>query len=161
MTSNEFPRIAAAPRSVDSPKHGTDGVETSPGYRDGMLTSGSSHRHVGRGQEGINELLVEHARAGRRVVPAVTMVVPDGVAALPRLVATALAAGADPARSVAIIERAHTPEQRTTRTTLREAVADVANAAVRNPAVIVAGDVARAGLLLPAAADVKEGAPTR
>jgi uroporphyrin-III C-methyltransferase/precorrin-2 dehydrogenase/sirohydrochlorin ferrochelatase len=73
-----------------------------------------------------------------------------GVAALPRLRALALDAGVDPARPVAIIERGHTPEQRTTRTTLNDAVDDAARAGVANPAVIVIGDVARADLLLPA-----------
>ncbi|KQZ84439.1 siroheme synthase [Microbacterium sp. Root166] len=79
----------------------------------------------------------------------VTTVVLMGVAALPRLVAAALEAGAPADRPMAIIERGHTPEQRTTRTTLERAVADAATADVRNPAVIVVGDVARAGLLLP------------
>jgi uroporphyrin-III C-methyltransferase/precorrin-2 dehydrogenase/sirohydrochlorin ferrochelatase len=79
----------------------------------------------------------------------VTTVVLMGVAALPRLVSAALESGAPADRPVAIIERGHTPEQRTTRTTLARAVADAAAAEVRNPAVIVVGDVARAGLLLP------------
>lgn len=79
----------------------------------------------------------------------VTTVVLMGVAALPRLRALALDAGIDPARPVAIIERGHTPEQRTTRTTLQDAVEDAARAGVANPAVIVIGDVARADLLLP------------
>jgi uroporphyrin-III C-methyltransferase/precorrin-2 dehydrogenase/sirohydrochlorin ferrochelatase len=78
----------------------------------------------------------------------VTTVVLMGVAALPRLVAQALDAGVPPARPVAIVERGHTPEQRTTRTTLGEAVVDADRAGVRNPAVIVVGEVARAGLLL-------------
>lgn len=79
----------------------------------------------------------------------VTTVVLMGVAALPRLRALALDAGIDPARPVAIIERGHTPEQRTTRTTLQDAVEDAARAGVANPAVIVIGDVAHADLLLP------------
>lgn len=80
----------------------------------------------------------------------VTTVVLMGVAALPRLVAAARSAGAPEDRPVAIIERGHAPEQRTTRSTLGRIVADAAAAGVRNPAVIVIGDVARAGLLLPA-----------
>jgi len=72
-----------------------------------------------------------------------------GVAALPRMVSAALSAGVPGARPVAIVERGHTPEQRTTRTTLAHAVEDAAAAGVRNPAVIVIGDVARADLLLP------------
>jgi uroporphyrin-III C-methyltransferase/precorrin-2 dehydrogenase/sirohydrochlorin ferrochelatase len=79
----------------------------------------------------------------------VTTVVLMGVAALPRLVAAALRAGAPADRPVAIIERGHTPDQRTTRTTLERAVADATAAGVRNPAVIVVGEVTRAGLLLP------------
>jgi uroporphyrin-III C-methyltransferase/precorrin-2 dehydrogenase/sirohydrochlorin ferrochelatase len=79
----------------------------------------------------------------------VTTVVLMGVAALPRLVAAARDAGAPGDRPVAIIERGHTREQRTTRTTLDRAVMDASAAGVRNPAVIVIGEVARAGLLLP------------
>ncbi|WP_349310912.1 uroporphyrinogen-III C-methyltransferase [Microbacterium sp. MM2322] len=81
----------------------------------------------------------------------ITTVVLMGVAALPKLVAAALAAGAPSQRPVAIVERGHTPTQRTTRTTLACAVTDAAAAGVSNPAVIVVGDVAAAGLLLPAA----------
>jgi uroporphyrin-III C-methyltransferase/precorrin-2 dehydrogenase/sirohydrochlorin ferrochelatase len=78
----------------------------------------------------------------------VTTVVLMGVAGLPRLVARAIAAGVPASRPVAIVERGHTLEQRTPRTTLGDAVADAQSAAVRNPAVIVIGEVARAGLLL-------------
>ncbi|WP_405374334.1 MULTISPECIES: uroporphyrinogen-III C-methyltransferase [unclassified Microbacterium] len=80
----------------------------------------------------------------------VTTVVLMGVAALPKIVAAALAAGAPADRPVAIVERGHTPSQRTTRTTLGAAVTDAAAAGVSNPAVIVIGEVAAAGLLLPA-----------
>ena len=79
----------------------------------------------------------------------VTTVVLMGVAALPRLIAAATEAGVPGDRPVAIIERGHTADQRTTRTTLARAVADASAAGVRNPAVIVIGAVARAGLLLP------------
>jgi uroporphyrin-III C-methyltransferase/precorrin-2 dehydrogenase/sirohydrochlorin ferrochelatase len=82
--------------------------------------------------------------------PTVTTVVLMGVAALPRLVQTALAAGVPRDRPVAIVESGHTPAQRTTRTTLGDAVAAAGAAGVANPAVIVIGDVARADLLLPA-----------
>lgn len=78
----------------------------------------------------------------------VTTVVLMGVAALPRLVAAAQRAGAPDDRPVAIVERGHSPQQRTTRTTLGRAVADAAAAGVQNPAVIVVGEVAREGLLL-------------
>lgn len=79
----------------------------------------------------------------------VTTVVLMGVAALPRLVDAARSAGVRADRPVAIVESGHSPQQRTTRTTLARAVEDAAAAGVRNPAVIVIGDVARAGLLLP------------
>jgi uroporphyrin-III C-methyltransferase/precorrin-2 dehydrogenase/sirohydrochlorin ferrochelatase len=79
----------------------------------------------------------------------VTTVVLMGVAALPRLAAAAKAAGTPADRPVAIIENGHTAAQRTTRTTVAAMVADAAAAGVRNPAVIVIGDVARADLLLP------------
>ncbi|WP_422116192.1 uroporphyrinogen-III C-methyltransferase [Brachybacterium sp. UNK5269] len=81
---------------------------------------------------------------------AVTTVVLMGVRALPGLIAAALAHGVPPQRPVAIIENGYTPRQRTTRTTLGEAVRAAEQAAVRSPAVIVIGEVARAGLLLPA-----------
>ncbi|GAA1990969.1 uroporphyrinogen-III C-methyltransferase [Microbacterium pumilum] len=79
----------------------------------------------------------------------VTTVVLMGVAGLPRLMAAAAAAGVPADRPVAIIERGHTPDQRTTWTTIAAAVDDATAAGVRNPAVIVIGEVARAGLLLP------------
>ncbi|MGW9114031.1 uroporphyrinogen-III C-methyltransferase [Microbacterium sp. NPDC055683] len=72
-----------------------------------------------------------------------------GVAALERIMSAALAHGVPSDRPVAIVESGHTPQQRTTRTTLGRAVADARAAGVSNPAVIVVGDVARAGLLLP------------
>lgn len=80
----------------------------------------------------------------------VTTVVLMGVAALDRLVAAALAHGAPAERPVAFVESGHTAQQRTTRTTLGRAVADAQAVALRNPAVIVIGAVAGAGLLLPA-----------
>ncbi|WP_345750459.1 uroporphyrinogen-III C-methyltransferase [Microbacterium rhizophilus] len=83
---------------------------------------------------------------------AVTTVVLMGVAALERIAEGALAAGAPLSRPVAIVESGHTPQQRTTRTTLGAAVADARAAGVRNPAVIVIGEVARPDLLLPAPA---------
>jgi uroporphyrin-III C-methyltransferase/precorrin-2 dehydrogenase/sirohydrochlorin ferrochelatase len=82
----------------------------------------------------------------------VTTVVLMGVAALPRLVRAAEAAGVPADRPVAIVENGHTPRQRTTRTTLARAIADATAAGVRNPAVIVIGEVARADLLMPESA---------
>jgi uroporphyrin-III C-methyltransferase/precorrin-2 dehydrogenase/sirohydrochlorin ferrochelatase len=79
----------------------------------------------------------------------VTTVVLMGVAALPRLVEAALHHGIPADRPVAIVENGHTARQRTVRSTLGAVVADASDAEVTNPAVIVIGDVARAGLLLP------------
>jgi uroporphyrin-III C-methyltransferase/precorrin-2 dehydrogenase/sirohydrochlorin ferrochelatase len=76
-----------------------------------------------------------------------TLVVLMGVRSLGAIVAQSLAAGADPATPVAIVENGSTPEQRVTRARLDEA-ADVAAArGVRSPAVVVIGRVAAEGLL--------------
>ncbi len=80
---------------------------------------------------------------------AVTTVILMGVGALPRLVAQALRAGVPAARPVAIVERGHHADQRTTRSTLGAIVVDAGRIGVRNPAVIVVGEVARAGMLVP------------
>lgn len=81
--------------------------------------------------------------------PSVTTIVLMGVGALPRIVSDALRHGVATDRPVAFVESGHTPQQRTTRSTLGRAVADAQQIGLRNPAVIVIGDVARAGLLLP------------
>src|SRR5690606_17269650 len=81
--------------------------------------------------------------------PTVTTVVLMGVAALPRIVSDALQHGVAADRPIAFVESGHTPQQRTTRSTLGRAVADAQQIGLRNPAVIVIGDVARAGFLLP------------
>jgi uroporphyrin-III C-methyltransferase len=86
----------------------------------------------------------------------VTTVVLMGVAALPRLAAAALQHGVSADRPVAVVENGHTPQQRTVRSTLGAIVADAEEAAVINPAVIVIGDVARAGLLLPTTSQFAE-----
>ncbi|GAA1729990.1 uroporphyrinogen-III C-methyltransferase [Microbacterium paludicola] len=80
---------------------------------------------------------------------AVTTVVLMGVAGLARIVDAALAAGAPESRPVAIVESGHTSQQRTTHATLATAVADARSVGIRNPAVIVIGEVARLDLLLP------------
>ncbi|WP_300265805.1 uroporphyrinogen-III C-methyltransferase [Microbacterium sp.] len=77
----------------------------------------------------------------------VTTVMLMGVAALPEFVGAALAHGIRDDLPVAIVESGHTRHQRTTHSTLGEVVAVSASVGVRNPAVIVFGDVARAGLL--------------
>jgi len=81
--------------------------------------------------------------------PTVTTIVLMGVGALARIVSDALRHGVPTDRPVAFVESGHTPQQRTTRTTLACAIADAQRIGLRNPAVIVIGDVARAGLLLP------------
>jgi len=109
-----------------------------------------------RGVSGAMHLVNGQAELGPGTLAAladdtVTTVILMGVAALERIVRDALAAGAPPTRPVAIVESGHTPRQRTTHTTLGRAVADARAAQVMNPAVIVIGEVARAGLLLPVA----------
>lgn len=79
----------------------------------------------------------------------VTTVILMGVGALPRIVSDALHAGVPAGRPVAIVERGHHRDQRTTRSTLGGVVLDAGRTGVRNPAVIVIGEVARAGLLSP------------
>lgn len=112
-----------------------------------------THRGVAAGFHVVNgQAEVSASTLAALADDTVTTVVLMGVAALPRLVAAALDAGAPEDRPVAIVERGHTPAQRTTRTTLARAVADAAAAGVSNPAVIVIGDVARASLLLPLSA---------
>lgn len=80
--------------------------------------------------------------------PSVTTVVLMGVGALGRIVGTALDHGVSADRPMAFVESGHTAQQRTTRTTLGHAEQDAREIGLRNPAVIVIGDVARAGLLL-------------
>lgn len=78
---------------------------------------------------------------------ATTTVVLMGVSTLRALAGAALAAGAPPHRPVAVVESGQTADQRTTRGTLAT-IADLADAAgVRNPAVIVIGEVAHPDLL--------------
>ncbi|WP_345802803.1 uroporphyrinogen-III C-methyltransferase [Microbacterium sp. AZCO] len=119
-----------------------------------------THRGVAAGVHVVNgQAEPTPATAAALADPAVTTVVLMGVAGLPRLVETAFAGGAPADKPVAIVENGHTPHQRTTRTTLAHAAADAAAAGVRNPAVIVVGDVARADLLLPAglmAGDIRQ-----
>ena len=79
----------------------------------------------------------------------VTTVVLMGVAALGGIVDAALRHGIPADRPVAFVESGHTPQQHTTRTTLGRASHDAAAVGLRNPAVIVIGDVARADLLMP------------
>lgn len=86
----------------------------------------------------------------------VTTVMLMGVAALPKIAAAARHHGIRDDLPIAIVENGHTPRQRTTRSTLGAVVADAAAVGVRNPAVIVFGEVARAGLLMPDPVQVGE-----
>lgn len=108
-----------------------------------------THRGVSAGLHLVNgQADVSPTTLAALVDDAVTTVVLMGVAALPKLAAATRAAGVPADRPVAIVERGHTPQQRTTRTTLGRMAQDAADAGVRNPAVIVVGEVARAGLLM-------------
>ncbi|MEV4774848.1 uroporphyrinogen-III C-methyltransferase [Microbacterium sp. LWH12-1.2] len=86
----------------------------------------------------------------------VTTVVLMGVAALPRIVAAALAYGIPDQQPVAIVENGHTPIQRTIRSTLMNVVAEADAAQVQHPSVIVFGGVAAAGVLLPVTGQLAE-----
>ena len=79
-----------------------------------------------------------------------TLVVLMGVATLPALVAGLVAEGKDATTPVAIIERASTAQQRVTVGTLETIAATAARVEVRNPAVIVIGDVVSVPTLLTA-----------
>ncbi|QJW34857.1 uroporphyrinogen-III C-methyltransferase [Cellulosimicrobium protaetiae] len=101
--------------------------------------------HVISGHDGLDDA----ALAGVRDRTA-TLVVLMGVSQLARITAQALAAGADPALPVAIVESGSTPRQRVTRAPLGEIVERAAQVGVRAPAIIVVGDVAAEGRLDPA-----------
>lgn len=107
--------------------------------------------HVVNGQAEVTSSTLDALRDD-----SVTTVVLMGVAALRKLVSAAVEAGVPASRPVAIVENGHTPQQRTTRTTLGRAHLDAEAAQVRNPAVIVIGEVARAGLLLGVHEEVGE-----
>ncbi|TQJ30932.1 uroporphyrinogen-III C-methyltransferase [Microbacterium sp. SLBN-146] len=108
-----------------------------------------THRGVSAGVHVVNgQAEITASTLAALADDSVTTVVLMGVAALPRLVEAARTAGVCADRPMAIIERGHTPTQRTTRSTLARVVEDAARADVRNPAVIVIGDVTRADLLM-------------
>lgn len=88
--------------------------------------------------------------------PEVTTIVLMGVTMLPQIAATALGHGVQDDLPVAVVENGHTPQQRTIRSTLARIAVDARQAQVRNPAVLVFGEVARAGLLLPSPALLAE-----
>jgi uroporphyrin-III C-methyltransferase/precorrin-2 dehydrogenase/sirohydrochlorin ferrochelatase len=107
--------------------------------------------HIVHGQQAVTESTLAALRDDE-----VTTVILMGVSTLPRIVADALRAGVPARRPVAIVERGHRSDQRTTRSTLGTAVVDAGRVGIRNPAVIVIGEVARADLLVPIAAATGE-----
>ncbi|MCM3687855.1 uroporphyrinogen-III C-methyltransferase [Kocuria rosea] len=72
-----------------------------------------------------------------------TLVVLMGMNTLPHLVAGLVRAGADPATPLAVVEKGFTDQQRSTVTTLADAVADITAAGCGSPAVVVVGPVVR------------------
>lgn len=131
-------------------------VETVPGISSALSAPAAAgipvtHRGVARGfltvtgHEAVDEETLALLRGGRT-----TVVVLMGVAALPRIVEHALSAGVSADLPVAIVENGTTAEQRSTRAPLSAIVETAARVGVRNPAVIVFGEVARFGLLEPA-----------
>jgi len=79
-----------------------------------------------------------------------TLVVLMGVATLPELAAGLVEAGKSSSTPVALIEQASTPHQRVTVGTLATIAATAAKVGVKNPAVIVIGDVVAVPNLLAA-----------
>ncbi|MGO2091177.1 MAG: uroporphyrinogen-III C-methyltransferase [Microbacterium gubbeenense] len=106
----------------------------------------ASAMHLINGQSGVTA-----ATMAALADPAVTTVVLMGVGAFAGLARDALGRGAPADLPVAFVERGFSDDQRTVRATLETAAVAAREAAVRNPAVIVLGRVARAGLLIPAA----------
>lgn len=106
----------------------------------------ASAMHLINGQSGVTA-----ATMAALADPAVTTVVLMGVGAFAGLARDALGRGAPADLPVAFVERGFSDDQRTVRATLATAAVAAREAAVRNPAVIVLGRVARAGLLIPAA----------
>lgn len=107
-----------------------------------------THRGVATGIHVVNgQGELTSAALAAMADPAVTTIVLMGVAAIPRIAASARAAGVPASTPVAIVENGATARQRTIRTTLRDIVAHAQEADVTNPAVIVMGQVAHEGLL--------------
>lgn len=104
----------------------------------------ASSVHIINGQNGLSPAALAALRDAT-----VTTVLLMGVASFASIAAEALRGGVPAERPVAFVENGHTDAQRTTRTTLGEAARTAARVNVRNPAVIVIGEVARADILLP------------
>lgn len=109
-----------------------------------------THRGVSAGMQVVNGQGELTASALASMADAaVTTVVLMGVAAIPRIVAAALTSGVPEDTPVAIIENGHTAAQRTIRSTMGALVTDAEERHVTSPAVIVIGEVAHVGVLLP------------
>ncbi|MDN5719265.1 MAG: uroporphyrinogen-III C-methyltransferase [Corynebacterium sp.] len=87
-----------------------------------------------------------------------TVVVLMGVATLQEFSSDALASGVPRDRPVAIVENAHRTNQRVFRTTLANVTNTARTNSVANPAVIIVGETARAGLLTDDTTAVKASA---
>lgn len=120
-------------------------------------TASALHVVNGQGVDGQGDVSETTLRA--LADPEVTTVMLMGVSALPRVVRAARDHGIGDDLPVAIVENGHTPQQRTTRSTLGSVVEAAADVGVRNPAVIVFGAVARAGLLMPSS--IRSGETSR
>ncbi|MBP2435776.1 uroporphyrinogen-III C-methyltransferase [Microbacterium amylolyticum] len=108
----------------------------------------ASSLHLINGQSGVTPATLASMKDD-----SVTTVLLMGVKSFPAIAERALAAGVPADRPVAFVESGHTEHQRTTRTTLAAAAEAARRAGVRNPAVIVVGEVAKVDLLLPATQD--------
>lgn len=104
----------------------------------------ASSMHIINGQSGLSMADIAAMRDD-----SVTTVLLMGVAAFASMSRQAIRMGAPAGRPVAVVENGHSECQRTIRSTLGDAARELVEAQVRNPSVIVIGEVAKAGLLLP------------
>lgn len=100
----------------------------------------TSSVHIMSGHEGLDEAALASLRAG------VTVVLLMAVGAIEGIVDAAIA-HVPPHTPVAIVEDATLPTQRVTRATVATVVSVASDVGVKSPAVIVIGEVARAGFL--------------
>ena len=112
----------------------------------------ASSVHIINGQSGVSP-----ATLASLTDPTVTTVLLMGVRAFGEIAREALERGVADTLPVAFVESGHTEQQRTTRATLGTAEQTARAVGVRNPAVIVLGEVARPELLLPQALPAATG----
>jgi uroporphyrin-III C-methyltransferase/precorrin-2 dehydrogenase/sirohydrochlorin ferrochelatase len=122
-------------------------VEVVPGVTSALAVPGCAGISVTHRGVATSVLITSgHAGADPAAIAAITagatVVLLMGVTALSDIVSAALAAGADPATPVAIIERGSLPDQRLTRGTFADIVRSARETGVKPPAVIVIGEVA-------------------